>query len=182
VSVSSSATTAAGELRVVAKLERGEAQLLEPLGLRGAPRLLRQVGERRAAPDCEGFAQVVGRIVRAAGLEGRSAALERALEAVEIELLMADDDAVPAAGGLDTVGAERAAQPVHVDLQRLQRGRGRRFAPDPVDELLGRDDASAVDEQQREQPTLLRRAESGRLAVQLHLDRTQDAELRSHAP
>ena len=83
---------AAGELGVVAKLERGEAQLLEPLGLRGAPRLLRQVGERRAAPDCERFPEVVGRVVRATGLESGPAALERALEAVEVELVLLDDD------------------------------------------------------------------------------------------
>jgi len=34
----------ARELRVVAKLERAEPQLLEPLGLGGAACLLRQVG------------------------------------------------------------------------------------------------------------------------------------------
>ena len=145
MSASSSATTASWRPQAssasIAKLERAEPQLLEPLGLGGAPSLLRQVGERRPAPDRERLAQVVRRVVRAAGLESRPAALERALEAVEVELVLADDDAVAAAGGLDPLGAERAAQPVHVDLQRLDGGRGRCLSPEPVDELLGRHDA-----------------------------------------
>ena len=43
--------TAGGELGVVAELECRQAQLLEPLGLGRASRLLRQVGERGPAPE-----------------------------------------------------------------------------------------------------------------------------------
>ena len=107
---------AARELRVVAKLERREPQLLEPLCLGGAPRLLGQVGKSRPAPDRERLAEVVRRVLRATGLERRAAAFERALEAVEIELVLPDDDAVAAAGRLDPVVAQRATEAVHVDL------------------------------------------------------------------
>jgi len=151
--------SAAGEVRVVTELERSQAQLLEPLGLGGAARLLGQVGERRAAPDRERFPQVVRCVVGAARFESRSPALECALEPVEVELVLTDDHAVPAPGGLDPLTAERAAQPVHVDLQRLDGGRRRCLSPEPVDELLGRHHAPAIREQQREQPALLRRAE-----------------------
>ena len=168
---------AAGELGVVAKLERAEPQLLEALGLGRAPDLLRQVGERRPAPDRERLAQVVGRVVGAASLESRPAAIEGALEAVEVELVLADDDPVAAAGRLDPLGPERAAQPVHIDLQRLDGGCGRCLPPEPVDELLGRDHAPPVDEQQREQAALFRRSERGRLVVEQCLNRPQNAEL-----
>ena len=149
----------AGEFRVVAKLERRQAQLLQPLRLGGPPRLFGEVGERRPAPHRERLAEVVRRVLRATGLESRPAAFERALEAVEVELVLLDDDAVSAARRLDPLGAERAPQAVHVDLERLDGGGGRRLAPQAVDQLLGRHDTPAVDEQQREQPALLRRAE-----------------------
>ena len=168
---------AAGELGVVAKLERRQAQLLKPLGFGGTPRLLGQVGERRPAPERERFPQVVHRIVRAACLQSCPAAFERALEAVEIEFVLLDDDAVPAARRLDPLGAERAPQAVHVDLQRLERRGRRRLAPQPVDQLLRGYDASAVDEQKREQSSLLRRTERRRPVVEPSLDRPQDAEL-----
>jgi hypothetical protein len=71
---------------------------------------------------------------------------------------------------------------VHVHLQRLQGRRRRRVSPQPVDELLGRHDPSAIDEQQSEQPTLLRRAERRRPIVQQRLDRPQDAELQRKTP
>jgi hypothetical protein len=174
---------AAGELRVVPELECREAQLLEPLGLGGAPRLFRQVGKRGASPDRERLPQLVRRVVGATSLERRTTALERALEAVEVELVFADDGAVPAAGGLDPPGAERAPQPVHVDLQRLEGRRRRRLAPEPVGELLGCHDSPTVDEQQGEQPTLLRRAERSRLiVVEQGLNRPQDAELHRTSP
>jgi hypothetical protein len=68
---------------------------------------------------------------------------------------------------------------VHVDLQRLD-GRGRRIlSPEAVDQLLRRDDAPAIDEQEREQRALLRRAERHEPAVGHGLYRLQDAELRS---
>ena len=126
--------------------------------------------------------EVVGGIVGATGLERCAAAFERALEAVEVELVLADDDAVAAARGLDPLAAEHAAQAVHVDLQRLEGRRWRSFSPEPVDELVGRHNASAVDEEQREQPALLRRAERSRSAVELGLDRPQDAELQRNPP
>ena len=142
---------AAGELRVVAELERREPQLLEPLGLGGPPHLLRKIGERRPAPERERLAEVVGRVVGTAGFETGAAAIEQALEAVEIELVLADHDAVAAARRLDPLGAERAAQSVHVDLQRLDGGCRRCLSPEPVDQLVGRHDAAAIHEQEREQ-------------------------------
>ncbi len=156
----------ASELGVVAELECAEPQLLEALGFCRAPGLLRQIGERWPAPDRERLAQVVCSVGGAARFQGGAAALERALEAVEIELLLADDDAVTAAGGLDPLRAQRPAQPVHVDLERLDGRRGRRLAPEPVDQLLGRHHTPPIDEKQREQPALLRRAESRRLVVE----------------
>ncbi len=173
---------AAGELGVESELERREPQLLEPLGLRCSAGFLRQPRQRGPAPERERRAELVCRVGGPAGLESRPAAVEGALEPVEVELLLADDGAVAASGRLDSLAADGAAQPVHVDLQRLQGRRRRRRSPDSVDELLGRDDPSAVDEEQGQQRALLRRAERGRAAVQQRLDRSEHVELRSHDP
>ncbi len=130
-----SVVAAARELRVEAKLERAEPQLLEPLGLGGSASLVRQIGESRASPDRERLPEVVGRVFRAAGLESRPAALERALEAVEVELVLLDDDAVAAAGGLDAArrrarGAGRARRPATTGrpTRAVPRPRARRSA------------------------------------------------------
>ena len=155
-----------------------QPQLVEMLRLGGAPRLLGQVGERRPAPERERLSQVVGRIVRAPRFERRPAALEQALEAVEIELVRVDDDAVAVAGGLDPLRAERAPQPVDVHLQRLHGGCRAVPRPRARRQLLGRHHAPAVDEQQCEQRALLRRAERSRSPSDHGLDRPQDAELR----
>jgi hypothetical protein len=80
---------------------------------------------------------------------------------------------------LDPLGAERAAQAVHVDLQRSRRGRGRVLAPDLVHEPVTGDDPVPAQEERREQRPLLRRSHGERLAVSENGHRAEDAELRA---
>lgn len=58
-------------------------------------------------------------------LAGRAATLQAAFEPIEIELVLAHRSALAATRRLDPLGAQGAAQPVHVDLEGLHRRRGR---------------------------------------------------------
>jgi hypothetical protein len=77
---------AEGEQRLDPGLERGQAQLLEPLDLDPCERLEGQVGKRIAAPERE---RLVERLHRACGVVLRellAPAFEEALERVDVEL------------------------------------------------------------------------------------------------
>ena len=74
--------TARGELGVDPLLERGQPQLLQPHDLRLGERLIREVRERRPAPQRQRLAQHLRRAlrIRAAGLR------DKPLEPREVEL------------------------------------------------------------------------------------------------
>ena len=72
---------AESEVRVDAILERGEVKLLEPTDLTLRPRLVGELGERRAAPEREGLAQALGSGRRL----GPARLGDETLEAVQIE-------------------------------------------------------------------------------------------------
>ncbi len=70
-------------------LERRDSKLLEASAL--APReRLRELGQRRAAPERERFAQLPGRPRRFTFRERNPALVEQALEARQVELLFRD--------------------------------------------------------------------------------------------
>ena len=81
------------------------------------------------------------------------------------------------AARLDPLGAERAAEPVHVDLQRLLRGRRRILAPHRIDEPVARHDFARLQEERREQRALLRSPEWERASVDEDRDRPEHPEL-----
>ena len=84
------------QLAVEALLQRGESSLLERRDLRLRPPLVREVGERRTAPQRKGLARLSGRT--------------QALEARQIELILVDAEDVARAAGDDPLGAERRAE------------------------------------------------------------------------
>src|SRR5205807_308498 len=72
------------------------------------------------------------------------------LEAAEVVLVPLGAERVARRARLDPLRPERPAELGHVHLEHLWRARRRRVAPEALDERLGRDDASRVQEQARE--------------------------------
>ena len=156
-----------GEIEVDPVLERREPALVEPCGVRPGERLVRQVGERRAAPERERLADPV------------RTRCGQPLEPVDVELVRLDADEVARRTGDDAVGAEGAPQRVDVDLQGVLGAGRRRLAPDRVDQPVGGDDLVRVEQELREQRPGPRPPERyGHSVVADHLQRPQQAEFQ----
>ena len=69
---------------------------------------------------------------------------------------------------------------MNVDLQGALGAAGRVVLPEAVDGRLARDDLVRVQEQQREQEPLLRTAQLGCPALELYLERSEQAERDLH--
>ena len=170
------------EVGVDPLLERREAKLFEPLDGRTGERLVREVGERRPAPELERLAEQRG---GGRGVVARARALglrRQALEAGEVEVLVADAEDVAGRPRLDRVGrAERAPELRHLALHLRDGRHGRPSGVEVVGELLDGHDAVRVQEQDRERRALPRPAEPDRAVLADDLERSQDAELE-HRP
>jgi hypothetical protein len=137
-----------------------------------------QIAERRPVPQLECRPQIVGGI----GRREPCCPLHQLLEPVDVELTRVQPELVAGALGLDPVGADRPAQAVDVDLKRLHRRAGRVGAPQGVDQPVPRDDAVRVQQHDRQQRALFRRAKGGELVAQDGLDRPEQAEFGAHRP
>ena len=136
-------------------LKHRQPQLVELPDLGLGERLVREVGERRAAPEGECGAQLVR---RPHGL--RSPRLPaQPLEHREVELLRLDVQDVAGRARGQPLGAELAPQPHDVDLDALRRRGGRRLSPQLGDQPVGGNDLVRVQQQEGEQRTLLEAAE-----------------------
>ena len=100
----------------------------------------------------------------------------------QVELAVLDSEAIADALRLDPLGAERPAKAVDVDLERLLRRGGRFLTPDGVDQPVARDDLAGMQQEGREERTLLRRAESERAPVFNGRKRPEQPELRHRPP
>ena len=121
---------ARGQVGLDAVLEGGEPLLLEARDLRLRERLEREIGERRATPQRQRLAQDRRRVLGPPAGQRATPLLHEAREAIRVELVGADAQAI--AGGCrgEHVGvAERLAQPRHVDLDGLHRARRNLVAP-----------------------------------------------------
>jgi Protein kinase domain len=167
------------EVSVDASLERDEPQLLETKDLRLRERLVRDVGERRAAPESECLTE------NSFGGFGRRplSLLDQVLEAEQVELEGPDSDHVAGLAGDDRVTrGEQLAEPGHVVLQRVASRFGSSFPPQLFDQPVGRDDLVRAGEQQGQQRPLPRSAERERTALLDDLERSQDPELHVSSP
>ena len=178
------AVPAEREIGVDPVLERGEPELLEPVRLRPRERLVREVGERRAAPERERLAaaaptrsrrlrpraaagprRTAGRTGRRRTARARSAACSRA-------------GATPAArASRAPARLERLAQMRDVPLDDVGGRVGRRPAPELVDQAVERHHLVRVQQEQREDCPLLRSPERQGRPVRGDLERAQDAEV-----
>ena len=154
------------EVGVDPRLQRCQPCFLEPRRLRLRERLKGEVGERLSAPERE-------RAVRVA-------VGDQACEAVDVELVGVDADDVARRPGDDPVRPDPPPERVHVHLERARRACRRLFAPDPVDQAVGRDDVVRVEQELREQGARPRPAKRDRrTVVSDHLDRPEQAEFHA---
>jgi len=105
-----------------------------------------ELGEACAPPERQGFAEELrapGRVARAACRLGQR------LEAAEVDLVPSSAHEIAGRARLDRVRSERLPQLRDVELEHLARGRGRRVAPQAVDERLGWDDSTRVEQKAR---------------------------------
>ena len=167
------------ELRVDPLLERREAQLLEPLEAARGERLVGEVGERRPAPEVERLAEQRG---RRAGVVARTRPLglgRQALEAREVEVVVADSGAAYPGGRVSIAAAEPSARRSSETCRCtcVTAETGGRPAYRSSASALDRHDAVRVQQQDRERRALTRPSEPDRAAVADDLERTQHAEL-----
>ena len=166
------------ELGLDPLLERREPQLLEPLDGRARERLVREVGERRPAPEVERLAEQRGRGRGVVVAASAPASAVRRSKRARSKRLVAEPEDVAGRPRLDRVGrAERAPQLGDLALHLRHRRDRRPSGVELVGEPLDRHDAVRVQQQDRERRALPRPAEPDRAVLADDLERPQDAEL-----
>jgi len=146
---------AQGQVGVDPGLQRGQPQLLQPGRLGPGERVVGQVGQHRAAPQPQRFAQHLRRLGRPAGLQRRPAGGEPVLEPRRVQVLLVHPQEVATAAGHQhlarlapgAVRLQRPAQVEHIGLQRAGPPLGRIPAPDVVGEPVHRHDPVRLNQQ-----------------------------------
>src|SRR5262249_39987457 len=87
---------------------------------------------------------------------GRASLLEQRLEALEVELTRRETEAVTRRATLYPIAAEERPQPRDVGVERTPGALPGALAPQVVDQSIAGDDLVRVQEQQRQERTLLR--------------------------
>ena len=160
--------------------QRVQAKLLEPTDLMLGERLVGELGERRAAPHRERFAQQQRRALRVTGGLRSAPVRDPLLEPVDVELPRPDAECIASCQRLETAVAQDAAQLGDVVLDDLRRRRRRLLGPELVDQPVRRERFVRVDQQKREQRALLAAADRDLPPVVADLERTEDVEI--HLP
>ena len=172
---------AAAQVGLQPVLERLEPQLLEPGRLRLGKRLVREVGQRRAAPQRKGVAEQPrggGRVThrqRLAPFTGKP------LESMRIDLLRVHAQQVAGRARDNRVRPQQLAQPRDVDVHRLDGRLGQILSPQLVDEPVGGDELVGIHQQDRQQGTLSHSSERERPGIAAHLQRAEDPEIHHEA-
>ena len=162
------------ELGVDPSLDRREPNLLEPLDRGPGERLVREIGERGAAPEPERLPQQVGRLL---GLPRLRRPLRQPLEPMEVELLGGEAQDVPGRAGLDHRRSEDPPQLGDLALHLRDRRDGGGAVVEVVRESLDRHHAVGPEQEDREGGALLRPPERDRTVGAHNLERPQEAEL-----
>ena len=159
-------------------LERREAKLFESFDGRSGELVVRKVGERRPAPQLEGLSEQGGGGCGVVARAGAPGLRRQALEAGQVEVLVAHSEDVPGRPGLDRVGrSERAPELRHLALDLRDGSHWRPSCVQVFGELLDGNDPVRVQEQDREGRALPRPAELDCAVRADDLERAQDAEL-----
>jgi hypothetical protein len=157
--------------------ETDEAKLLEPRFVEPRERL-RKLGQRWAPPQCERSTKALRRGLRPSGSERLTPAGKQLLEAMEVELGASELEGVSGRARHHVRCRQALSQLGDVDLHHLARRLGGSLAPEIVDQTGDRDDATRVEQEARQQRSLLASAELQRLTVSEHLERAENPELQ----
>jgi hypothetical protein len=178
---------AQGEVRLDPGLHHNEVKLAEAGDLTPSELRVDEVGERRASPKAQARAQRARRAIGVTRFERAQAFVKQSLEARGVELVVSDSQQVAGVvrhehlGGLSArpPWLQRRTQVGHVGLQGVQRAVRWAVFPQLLKEPVARHNVVRLEEQQRENPTLLRTAESYRAAINDDLQRPEDPELQT---
>ena len=165
------------EVGVDPLLQREQPLFLEPGAVRACERVV-EIAERRPAPERERFPHRL----RGAGAVAAVDFAEQLLEAIEVELARLDPHEVARGLRHDPLAPERLAEAGDVDLQRRASGLGRSRVPKLVDQAVAGDNPVGLEQEEREQRTLLDAAEGELPAVVGDLERPEDPKLHASPP
>ena len=173
------------KLCVDAVHDGAQAQLLEPPDLRLCEVELREVGERRSAPERKRVPELFRGARCIAVFEGVMRVEPQPLEAVQVEVVGLDVE--PIAGRLRdervpvravAVAARRGRGAAVRRLLERVRGSARCFlAEEVVDQPVTRDDLARVEQEDREERALAKTDERQDPAATAHLERSENREL-----
>jgi hypothetical protein len=156
-------------------LDRDQPPLLEPLDLDLRERLVRDVVERPTSPECEGFAQLLGRVLHRPCVRGAPRFFDEPVEFEEVELPRANVELVTRRVRREillAIRVEHLPQAVDLRLEAMNRIGRRSCTPEGLDEEVARDNLVGVHQKDGEQCSLLRTDE--RAAVVLDLEWPQN--------
>ncbi len=136
-------------------LERGETKLFQSRDLGLGEGLIGQVRERWPAPERQRRAQHFRRLLRIPARPKLSPLGEKALEALDVELLGLERQHVPASMRHEVAVAEELAQLRDVDADAVERAGRHILAPEGVDQAIRRHRLAGIQEQHGEQRALL---------------------------
>ncbi len=171
------------EPRIGHVLQAREPELFQPGALQLEDILVWKVGEGCPAPQPQGLLERVERVLRVAVGQAVASVFDQAGEAIGVDLLVADVEAVAAPDRLETVvGAQRPPEARDVRLERLRRSRWRVAGVDLFDQHVCRHDLATPDEQDREQRLHARTTELHRSALSHDLKSSQDPKLHRCPP
>jgi hypothetical protein len=162
-----------GELRVDPILDRGQTQLLQARDRRLGERVVGEIRERRAAPQCQSVVEQTERTIGLAVLEGPMTRASQPFEPLCIHLLAFDAEHV--AGRLrdqhlgrragQAARLQDTAQLPHIHLERLGGSARSALPPDVVHQQVGGDNLAVSQEQRRQNGLLLRPSKRDRTAA-----------------
>nr|BFE82015.1 hypothetical protein GCM10020093_046160 [Planobispora longispora] len=163
-------------LRVV--LGGGDAQLLQPYGLRRGEGRVSGVGQGRAAPEAERLVEGVGGPQMVSGGQGRASRGGQPFETVDVDVVGVDGEQVARGVVRDEPApvAEQAPQPGDQGLERAAGAARRGFAVQAVDQPLGGHHPARVQEQHGQQGAQSRPADRDGPPAEPDLQGPQNAE------
>jgi hypothetical protein len=164
------------EVGVDSVLERGQPRFLQARDLAPSERLVREIGERLAAPQPQRRVQQLAGAGSVTVGERVTRVRHHRLEALGVDLTRRGRKQVTATTRQEHLVAHCLAQMRHIPLQRFRCRRRRSLAPQLIDQTIARDRLPAAQHQDREQRPLLRPAEQNRPLLLDHLERPQNAE------
>ena len=161
------------------RLDRGQAQFLEPRDLARGERLEFEPRKRRSSPQAERRTQYLTRLTRFSPRKKLAAPLEQGFELIQVERAWLQAQPIPRRLRLHHALAEHLPQLRDVHLHRLDGCRRRPLVPQLVDQPCRRHDLVRPQEQDRKQRPLFRRAEGKLATVVPGGERAENAELHA---